>query len=256
MHYQFVYLDITNLSILQTGYAKYMKQLNTTILETEDAYESYCKYNDNKTLISINSHTIYSFPFSYEEASDEALVSRYVNNKDETAFNKIAKRYNDMILGFAMKRIKNVQDAEEVRQDVFLILATKLHTFKGNSKFSTWLYRVTINTCFKYLDYNKKKINKEINLDEVYSNVPTTCSNWKKHPDEIALLKERINIISNAANELSQSNREIFNLKDIKGCSNAEVGEITGRSVSAVKSRVLRTRLALKEKISDYFEKF
>jgi len=233
-----------------------MKQSNTAIADSEGAYESYGKHNDNKTPISINRHTIYSFPFSYEEASDEALVSLYVNNKDEKAFNKIAERYKDIILGIAMKRIRNAEDAEEVRQDVFMILATKLHTFKGNSKFSTWLYRVTINTCFKYLNYNKKKINKEINLDEVYSNVPTTSSNWNKQPDEIALLKERINIIANAANEFSQSNREIFNLKDIVGCSNAEVGEITGLSVSAVKSRVLRTRLALKEKISDYFETF
>jgi len=151
--------------------------------------------------------------------------------------------------------IRTSQDAEEVRQDVFLILATKLHTFKGNSKFSTWLYRVTTNTCYKYLNYNRKKGSKEINLDEVFTNV-SSSSNWNKQPDEIALFKERTKIIGNAVNELSQSNREIFNLKDIIGCSNAEVGESLSLSIPAVKSRVLRTRLALKEKISGYFETY
>ncbi len=231
-----------------------MKQSNAAILDIENHHEFSSNYKDSGTAIFIDKNTTHPLPFSYEKASDEALTSLYVNNKDEKAFNKIAERYNDIILGFAMKLIRNVQDAEEVRQDVFLILATKLHTFNGNSKFSTWLYKITINTCFKYLNYNKKKVNKEINLDEIYSNIPTTCSNWNKRPDEIALLKERIKIINNAANEFSQTNQKIFNLKDILGCSNAQVGEITGLSISAVKSRVLRTRLALKEKISGYFE--
>lgn len=233
-----------------------MKQSNTAIVDTESTYKPYRKYNDNKTRISNNKSAVYSFPFSYEEASDEALVSLYVNNEDEKAFNKIAERYNDIIMGFAMKLIRNSQDAEEVRQDVFLILATKLHTFKGNSKFSTWLYRVTTNTCYKYLNYNNKKSSKEINLNEIYTVIPSTSSNWNKRPDEIALIKERANIISKAVSELSQSNREIFNLKDIMGCSNAEVGESVGLSIPAVKSRVLRTRLTLKEKISGYFETF
>ena len=227
-----------------------MKQSNTAIVDTESTYEPYRKHNDNETRISNNKSAVYSFPFSYEDASDEALVSLYVYNKDEKAFNKIAERYNDIIMGSAMKLIRNSQDAEEVRQDVFLILATKLHTFKGNSKFSTWLYRVTTNTCYKYLNYNRRKSSKEIHVDEIYTDIPSTSSNWNKRPDEIALLKERIKIIGNAVNELSDSNREIFNLKDILGSSNAEVGESLGLSISAVKSRVLRTRLALKEKIS------
>lgn len=231
-----------------------MKQSNTAILDIENHHEYSSNYKDDKTEPLIDQSTIHLFPFSYEEASDEALVSLYVNNNDEKAFNNIAERYNDMVLGFAMKRIRNVQDAQEVRQDVLLTLATKLHSFEGKSKFSTWLYRVTINTCFKYLNYNKKKINNEINLDGVYTNVPSTSSNWNKRPDEIALIQERAKIINKAANELNLHNRKIFKLKDIMGYSNAEVGESVGLSISAVKSRVLRTRLALKEKISGYFE--
>jgi RNA polymerase sigma factor (sigma-70 family) len=190
-----------------------MKQTNAAILEIENHHEFSFNYKDSKTAILIDKNTIHPLPFSYEKSSDEALTSLYVNNKDEKAFNKIAERYNDIILGFAMKLIRNVQDVEEVRQDVFLILTTKLHTFNGNSKFSTWLYKITINKCFKYLNYKKKKVNTEINLDEIYSNIPTNCSKWNKQPDEIALLMERINIISNAANEFTQSNREMLILK-------------------------------------------
>ncbi|MEX1000118.1 MAG: RNA polymerase sigma factor, partial [Thermodesulfobacteriota bacterium] len=163
-------------------------------------------------------------------------------------------RYSDMILGFAIKRCRNNHDAEDIKQDVLLILATKLHTFKGNSKFSTWLYRVTLNTCYKHLNDSNKRANKEINLDESFLSQPPTQPQWSKRPDEILFYQERINIIERAVNELTDGNKEIFNLKDLKGFSNAEVAKHTGLSISAVKSRLLRARLTLKEKISDYFE--
>ncbi|MGB3363553.1 MAG: sigma-70 family RNA polymerase sigma factor, partial [Thermodesulfobacteriota bacterium] len=168
-------------------------------------------------------------------------------------FNEIAHRYSDMIIGFATKLCRNSFDAEDIKQDVLLILATKLHTFKGNSKFSTWLYRVTLNTCYKYLNDSNKRNSKEIHLEESFLNLTPTHPLWNKQPDEIASYKQRMKTIGKAVNELTESNKEIFNLKDLKGFSNAEVGEHTGLSISAVKSRVLRTRLILKEKISEHF---
>ena len=232
-----------------------MKQSNTAVIEENQPVYSYNKYSYEKSSNDLDGQRIYSFPFNYDEASDEALVSLYVNNSDERAFNKIIERYNEIIIGFAMKLIKNIEEAEDVRQDVFLILVTKLQTFKGNSKFSTWLYRVTLNTCYKYLNQTTKKTHKEINLDESFLELPRHSSDWGKQPDEIALIQEGRELLDNAINQLTESNKEIFTLKDINGCSNAEVGEIMELSLSAVKSRVLRTRLALKEKISDYYER-
>jgi RNA polymerase sigma-70 factor (ECF subfamily) len=221
------------------------------ILEDSTDLNNYC--NSERVTKRKPVLQLYSLPFDYKVSSDEVLVRLFVNNRDEKAFNEIVKRYSYMILGFAIKLCRNNHDAEDIKQDVLLILATKLHTFKGNSKFSTWLYRVTLNTCYKYLNDSNKRANKEIDLDESFLSQPPTEHQWSKRPDEIALFQERINIIGKAVNELTQSNKEIFNLKDLKGFSNAEVGEHTGLSISAVKSRVLRTRLILKEKISEHF---
>lgn len=231
-----------------------MKQTNTALIETDHPHDQNYKCEIKKAPENKKNQKLYSLPFNFEKVADEALVSLYVNNKNEDAFNQIVERYNDIIFGFAMKLLRNTQDAEEVNQDVFLILATKLHTFKGNSKFSTWLYRVSLNTCYKYLNDTKKRSNKEIHLEESYVNQSQPLKQWHKRPDELALYKERVNLINTAVNELNESNKKIFNLKDIIGYSNAEVGESMGLSISAVKSRVLRTRLSLKEKMSGYFE--
>ena len=230
-----------------------MKESTAALKRIENSYQTnHCTQKNSKNIKALN---IYSLPLNYDEASDEALVGLYVNNRNEEAFNEIVSRYNDIIIGFAMKLCRNSHDAEEIKQDVFLILAAKLHTFKGNSKFSTWLYKVTLNTCYKYLNNSNKRANKEINFDDSFLCRFPTQPHWAKAPDEMILYQEKMKVICNAIDELTESNKAIFNLKDVKGFSNAEVGEFMGLSISAVKSRALRTRLTLKERISDYFHK-
>jgi len=231
-----------------------MKESNAALKRLEESYEPAFDY-DIKSKSYVKNNRIYSLPFDYDKASDERLIGLYVNNQDEEAFNNIVKRYSNIIMGFAMKLIRNSYDAEEIKQEVFLILVTKLHTFKGNSKFSTWLYKVTLNTCYKFLNKFWKKTNKEIHIDfsTCFETHLPTPSDWAKKPDEVILYKERMKIINNAVNELTHSNKTIFYLKDIKGFSNAEVGEFMSLSISAVKSRVLRNRLSIREKISSHF---
>jgi len=231
-----------------------MKESNAALKRPEESYEPAFDYDIN-IKCHLEDYLVYSLPFDYDNASDERLVGLYVNNNDEEAFNRIVNRYGDMIMGFAMKLIRNTYDAEEIKQEVFLILATKLHTFKENSKFSTWLYKLILNTCYKFLNESKKRTNKEIHLDipECIETPLSSPSNWAKIPDEVILYKERMRAIKNAVNELTHSNKTIFDLKDVKGFSNAEVGELMGLSISAVKSRVLRNRLSIKQKVASYF---
>ena len=231
-----------------------MKESNAVLKKPETPYEPDFDYEINSKS-HLKYHQIYSLPFDYDKASDERLVGLYVNNHDEEAFNSIVNRYSNMIMGFAMKLIRNSYDAEEIKQEVFLILATKLHTFKGNSKFSTWLYKVTLNMCYKFLNESKKRTNKEIQLDipECLETQLPSPSNWAMKPDEVILYKEKMRAIKNAVNELTHSNKTIFDLKDVKGFSNAEVGELMGLSISAVKSRVSRNRLSIRQKVSSYF---
>lgn len=230
-----------------------MKQSNAALEIFEDSTDlKNCSYK--KRVTEDNSpNKRYSLPFTYKQSSDDVLIRLFVNNNDEEAFNELVHRYSNMIIGFATKLCRNSLDAEDVKQDVLLILATKLHTFKGNSKFSTWLYRVTLNTCYKYLNDSNKRTRKETEFDESILVLPPTSPIWNKQPEELAYHRERMEIVDKAVDELTDINKEIFNLKDINGFSNAEVVEYTGLSISAVKSRILRTRLALKEKISGHF---
>ena len=231
-----------------------MKPAKTALAELDDI----CKLNKRKDSTETNKNSqrfkIYSLPINYQEASDEALVNIYLNNQNKEALSQIFKRYGHIITGFAIKLTKNPQDAEEVRQDVFLILVKKLNTFKGNSKFSTWLYKITLNTCYKYLRYSTKRTLKERHLDENLLSDLQPSTIYNASPDQVALRHERMELIKNAVNDLSEGSRLIFTLKEVEGFSNAEVGKMTGLSVSAIKSRALRTRLAIKERISSYFD--
>jgi RNA polymerase sigma-70 factor (ECF subfamily) len=92
-------------------------------------------------------------------APDEDLVKSYTENGDESAFEEIVSRYSDRIFGFALRITRNDKDAEEVFQEVFLTLSKKLDTFRGESKFSSWLYRITANASYMYLRSQKKHEN-------------------------------------------------------------------------------------------------
>ncbi|GJM15289.1 MAG: RNA polymerase sigma factor [Thermodesulfobacteriota bacterium] len=191
--------------------------------------------------------------------SDDELVRRFTQLGDESSFEEIVNRYSDRIYGFALRITRNTSDAEEVFQEVFLTLTKKLHTFRGDSKFSSWLYRVTVNTSYMYLRSQKKHEN-NISLENYapYDEKGTLMGrimykDWSSRPDIIIFNKEAVVIIEKAINELPESYRTVFHLRDIEGLSNEEVGNILEISIPAVKSRLHRARLFLRDKLSDYF---
>lgn len=193
------------------------------------------------------------------DISDDELIRRYTQLGDESSFEEIVNRYSDRIYGFALRITRNTNDAEEVFQEVFLTLTKKLHTFRGDSKFSSWLYRVTVNTSYMYLRSQKKHEN-NISLENYspYDEKGTLMGrimykDWSSRPDMIIFNKEAVIIIEKAINELPESYRTVFHLRDIEGLSNEEVANILEISIPAVKSRLHRARLFLRDKLSDYF---
>ncbi|MEM7007779.1 MAG: sigma-70 family RNA polymerase sigma factor [Thermodesulfobacteriota bacterium] len=192
-------------------------------------------------------------------ASDEELVKAFADNGDEAAFEEIVNRYSDKIYGFALRITRNANDAEEVFQEVFLILAKKLSTFRGESKFSSWLYRVTANTSYMYLRTQKKHdSNLSLETYSPYDEEGTLMGkimykDWSSRPDIIIFSKEALEIIDKSINDLPESYRTVFHLRDIEGLSNEEVADVLELSISAVKSRLHRARLFLRDRLSDYF---
>lgn len=195
-------------------------------------------------------------PLDYETVSDEVLVELYKNKRDEIALTNIIRRYSDKIFGFAIKMTKNRSDAEDIVQEISLTLVKKLDSFKGNSQFSTWLYKVTLNTCYMALNKTKKNNHHEVKSEYLNENTPSSQASlgkWSQSPARISQYRESAELIKDAVNELSEYNRKIIRLKDMEGYSNAEVSEIMGISISAVKSRLLRSRIILRKKLGFYF---
>ena len=194
-----------------------------------------------------------------ESITDESLVDIHLKSGPKCAFEEIVNRYSNKIYGFALRITKNDKDAEEVFQDVFMTLAQKLDTFRGESKFSSWLYRITANSSYMLLRSEKKHDN-NLSLENYapYDEQGTLMGkimykDWSSRPDIIIFNKESIEIIERAVNELPESYRTVFHLRDIEGLSNEEVASALELSVPAVKSRLHRARLFLRDKLSDYF---
>lgn len=196
------------------------------------------------------------------DKSDEELVNLYTKTGNENAFNEIVSRYANKIYGFALRITRNSSDAEEVFQEVFLTLTKKLDTFRGESKFSSWLYRVTVNASYMYLR-SQKKHESNISLENYYPYDEKGTlmgrvmeKDWSSRPDIIIFSNEALKIIDKSINELPESYRTVFHLRDVEGLLNEEVADILEISIPAVKSRLHRARLFLRDRLSDYFHEW
>lgn len=209
--------------------------------------------------------------YSYESPSrernlsnlpDEGLIESYISEKDNCALEEIFNRYIDRVYGLALRITRDPDQSEEVLQEVFLTLIKKVEGFRGEAKFSSWLYRVTMNASLMRLR-SEKKYESDISLDEYvpYDEKGTLMGkirskDWSSRPDIVIYSKEAMKIIEDAVNELPESFRVVFHLRDIEGLSNEESSRILDISVPAVKSRLHRARLFLRDKLSDYFSEW
>ncbi len=191
--------------------------------------------------------------------TDEELVEQFVKTGDHEAYYEIWQRHGGYVYNLAYRITSDHHSAEEVSQEVMMQLIQKLDTFKGQSKFSSWLYRVTANASYSFLR-QRKKYEKEVSLESYapYDDNGTLMGKimpkaWSDRPDSFLFGKESMEIIERAIGELPDSYRVVFVLRDVEGFTNVEVAETLGISVPAVKTRLHRARLALRDKISDYF---
>ena len=194
-----------------------------------------------------------------EAFSDEELVKLFLRSDDADVFNELVNRYANKIYGLALRITHKPSDAEEVLQDVFLTILKKLNTFREASKFSTWLYRIAANESYMLLRVEKKRYENETSLrnyasyDESGALKGIQLKDWSDRPDDALLNREGMEIIEKALSELPEHTRIVFHLRDIDGFSNKEVAEVLGLSIPAVKSRIHRARLFLRDRLSDYF---
>lgn len=188
--------------------------------------------------------------------TDAPLVER-ARSGDMSAFGQLVGKYEKRILRLARNITQNQEDAEDVLQEVFLKAYTHLEGFEGNSKFYTWLVRIGVNESLMKL--RKRKTGREVSLDEPVDlgqdEVVREVAVWDNTPESKYSQEELRGILNEAIQDLSPIYRTVFTLRDVEELSTEETAEALDLSVAAVKSRLLRARLQLREKLTRKFKK-
>ena len=184
------------------------------------------------------------------ERSDEELVRRSQQD-DERAFGELVGRYESKVYSLALRMLRNPEDAEDVLQDTFLRAYRGIKAFQGNSTFSTWIYRIAANSALMRL--RKKQLPTVSIEDADERETPVSIVDWKPGPVEQLLTKETLQAMDEAIEALPPEFRQVFILRDVEELSNAEVAEILDLSVAAVKSRLHRARLKVRNRLAAYF---
>jgi RNA polymerase sigma-70 factor (ECF subfamily) len=188
----------------------------------------------------------------HAEATDENLV-RLAKKADTDAFGTLMLRYQNKIYRLARRMTETDEDAEDVLQEAFIKAFRSLSSFKGRSKFSTWLYRITVNLALMKL--RRKKLD-SVSLDEPVSTdegvIQRDIEDSGLDPLEKLIETESQDVLGKAIAELPPAYRAVFVLRHVEGLSTEETARILKVSVPAVKSRLHRTRIVLREKLLEH----
>jgi RNA polymerase sigma-70 factor, ECF subfamily len=193
---------------------------------------------------------------------DYALVDR-ARAHDAEAFSALVLRFRSKVWGLALRMMKDPGDAEEVLQETLLSAWQNLPEFRGESAFSSWLYRICANFCLMRLRRKRLQIAERDDdpdlpgprFDARGTLLGHPSNDWARGTEEIALENELRRAIEDATASLPDDYRVVFLLKDLDGLSYEEISEALGASLPTVKSRLHRARLALRESLDLFYSK-
>jgi RNA polymerase sigma-70 factor (ECF subfamily) len=183
---------------------------------------------------------------------DEELVRR-VQAGNSDAFEELVRRYERKVYNITYRMLGNDQDASEALQDAFLRAYRFIGKFQFKSQFFTWLYRIATNVSLTKLRRRDKV--ETISIDEPLDedgNVPLEIPDYKYSPERLMEQRQLKAALDKAVDELPPDYKSVVVLRDLEGLTNEEVGKVLNLSVAAVKSRLHRGRLVLREKLAGY----
>jgi RNA polymerase sigma-70 factor, ECF subfamily len=192
-----------------------------------------------------------------EPVSDELKLVRAAKAGDIGAFEQLVHRYDRNVFRIAQHITQNREDAEDVVQDAFLKAYENLKSFQEQSKFYTWLVRIAVNEALMRLRRRRPErmvsLDEEVKTDE--DSMPREVADWSPNPEQLYTQSELRDILTKTIQGLPSSFRTVFVLRDVEGLSTEETAEALDLSIPAVKSRLLRARLQLRERLNKYFRK-
>jgi RNA polymerase sigma-70 factor, ECF subfamily len=185
---------------------------------------------------------------------DEPLLVTAAKSGDASAFEELVNRYERKIFRLTMNITRNREDAEDAMQDAFMKAYSHLKTFQDDSRFYTWLVRIAANEALMRL---RKRRPNQFSLDEPIESdddlIPRELEDWGPSPEQKYAQTEMGDILNKMIDQLDPDFRVVFVLRDIEELSTEETAAAMGISVPAVKSRLLRARLKLRQKLDRYF---
>jgi RNA polymerase sigma-70 factor (ECF subfamily) len=190
--------------------------------------------------------------------ADADLVEA-LRREEPDATERLVERYGDRVYRLAMRITGLNEDAEEAAQDALWTAARKIHMFKGESAFGSWIYRITANAAYQKLRTRRQK-SAEISMEDVLPALDgdgrhfEPMDDWSNRVDEQALQGELRRVLQQAIDGLPPDYRTALVLHDVEGLSNPDIAEALNISLPAVKSRVHRSRLFVRKQLSDYLK--
>jgi len=192
-----------------------------------------------------------------EPPSEETLLVEAARAGDIGAFESLVRRYDRNVFRIAQHITQNREDAEDVVQDAFLKAYQNLGQFQGQSKFYTWLVRIAVNEALMRL--RRRRPERMVSIDEDVKteedSMPREIADWSPNPEQQYTQAELKDILGKTIQGLPPSFRTVFVLRDVEGLSTEETATALELSVPAVKSRLLRARLQLRERLNKYFKR-
>ncbi len=189
-------------------------------------------------------------------AFDETALVAAAKAGDAAAFSELVQHYDRRVFRMAKQITQNDDDAEDVLQETFLKAYTHLDDFQGNSKFYTWVVRIAVNEALMKL--RKRRSDRTVPLDDPIDTgedeVVREIAVWDQNPEDTYSREELGAILDEAVQSLKPAYRTVFILRDIEEMSIEETAAALDLSISAVKSRLLRARLQLREKLTRLFK--
>lgn len=191
-----------------------------------------------------------------EKKSDLQLVEEFKKG-DQKSFEELLQRYAAKAFSLASRLTKNQEDAEEVLQDVFVTVFRKIDGFQGKSSFSSWLYRITVNASFMKL--RKRKQDQSVAIEDMPPQIQKSLAvprNLHQEADAVTMRHQVTEVLEDAIGRLPDDYRPVFILRDIDGMTSREVSKILNLTVPAVKSRLHRSRMMLRRRLSRFFKEY
>jgi RNA polymerase sigma-70 factor (ECF subfamily) len=190
----------------------------------------------------------------YQDASDRDLI-KWIKEDDMDAWDTLMARYSTKAYHIAYGILSQKDDAEEVTQDAFVRIYRALPKFRGDSEFSTWMYRIVVNQARNKYRWNKRRgaqvnisINQELDIDDSRS-LTLDLPDKSKTPDKEVMFKEWEVEIAREMEKLPEVNREALILRNVKNLSYEQIAQILDCKVGTVKSRIARAREELRKRM-------